>query len=1323
VFSSDADMETLERVYGTGTCIADHIAAVPPTPLVGVVSLGGASAPTVARVQDALQRVTTNMAARFEVITDVDANLPHAKSGHHAASIGTGGTASQGGRSDGTNQNASLSQAATESVRECGVLKSSWIQKHRHHVFGCYLVVEDLTQLSATDRLTVETNFSNRVDKVRHALKGRSNRLLVAVITDRPASASPNVGGYPSWDELASSLRSKANLEAKTVLVLHDSEQVEWERSTVKLQHALVEAVTKYHSMEGQRLKRKLKVDKTVKYPNPKMLATRIRFKVGWHFEAARDLKLAVHNYEKGYEEVRKLPLTLDTLIAADVIFFRTIQIQAVTLGTTKAAAAVHAHMAWCESYDPDTLSIVTPEGFVTTASASRVVARLIYSVHIAEAYRRYSALLLRVQPFRPEDVQLYIGSRHAPYNAALLEAGLMRGINAGSIQLLLNTALAFRRVRRMVKAAAAAQGGSAAVKQAADATAGALRPPTFLGREPWNVTPVSAAEYAKQVAHALPWRDASAAVFDAVSLAAPIAEQLGLHLMRAQFAALLAEHYEGIGEPNLAMQHNVTVFRVGARLPALANRHLDLKTLAAGTTGEELSAGEMVRFVKPTVAFSHVMYDAENPYGSGVLGANHQPVPVRLNAVFALADALIQAPLRFSKVEARVCRAELHGSGAIATPSTDFNTTVRSGTVASTATGQQQPATVALKPLPDHIFTIEDVLITPGQPFWAADVAPKVPITLAALYVIDKLTFTCRDGARVDVPVATSQQALTRLHAATAPRPDAALLLAASSAPGMPVPRNTPYTVSRLWFGPAHGLPVCRVWQPPAVVTARFVQPTHAIEGERHMLEVTLSVGATAAPVRGTLTVVSPDVEVIEASVGYDGEGWGPWMPRSPSEPQVTECPIASIEAGGSVTVPIVLRCHTAGQVTLPVFFSYEVEGLTVSAPMALLGTVALHVLHPVLAQITIHNTMASKALADGGHATSSLGDTSVSNTGLATKTAQPTDFRSARFVECAEMAEASGVLTHAGASALVHSYAGLLPDAAVAIRAPPPTLYNIAQHHRADNKGPARPHLSWHRPTIVSCRLTNNLQCRMAVQDMRLEAHEDSPLRVIAAPPVFAVDLDVDDEYSWIAAVAPAAGEKVRPLSVPSLGTLTVAMQRCDWGETEFVHRELAQVLLAGDIKYEIGLPQAVFDNVMLHASVDFPPVVACGQPFTVTLTLANSDPVRPFVLAVAVGEMGELAPSGGGSDPNRSSGALASSVNSMSFSAAPTPARTVEVTGKLQCTLSVPSESTRSVTWRAVATQTGHQALPVLYVHDPQSGQRFLGAQHQFSVFVAP
>jgi hypothetical protein len=1259
-------METLQKVYGGTPHLAEYTSSAPPTPLVGLQNLGGADAALMNRLRDGLQSHPDTPLA-FAVVPDGEAGIPRAVP---TTNVSGGGTSS-GGRSDGGQAVTPLSPQSSVEARDqtYGILRSAWVDKHLHQTYGCYVVVENLSSSASYDRLAVETSIASRLDRMKVALKGRGNRLILAIITEQPPGASPKHGHYANWDEAASSIRSRTGVsEQKYVLILHESGQAEWLRSLTRLHHSIMDASSKYHVTEAQRIKKKLKADKTLHYPVPRMLASRIRFKVAWHFEAARDLKLAAHNYEKGYDEVKKLPLTLETLTVADVFFFRLMQLQASTLGGNKAAALIDAHLVWCAEYDPRTVIVKSSDGIVESPAANRLLARLMHLLQMAESYRRYSSLMLRVLPFDPTDPRVTGAGYVRHFNGALLEAGQMKGVHAGIVQFLYSTALAHRKLRHVLRQCAA----SPALMRTSSSDV-AVRPPAFIGREASSFIGAEQINaFLKALTLSFPWREASMAVYDAISVAAPIARQVGMTNMMAHFSQCMSEHFGLIGDERSQLIHATAAHRYAAKCPQLADRNLDVQQLANGGGDDESSSAEIVRYVTNGVSFTRVMYQAQAPTAGSTEATDK---PVALNVMFTTSLPL---ELRFSRVEIRVAKAVEQASQSLSSDAL--------GKTVNTVASQIPATSLTLRSLPEHTVILENVTLSADRPYTAFGVAPTQPITLAGIYVIEKVVFTCAQGAKMEVPV-NSSQALSRLHAATSRDHQH------SSAIG----------ISRLWFPAASGLVVTRVWQPQPRVTATFTQPAHAIEGERHMLEITLTARADSiAPVTGMLSVLSPSLAVVEPVVGLASASWGPWMTET-HDLCLAQCPVAPIEPGASVTVPLVVLTHKAGQITLPICFSYTVDGIAVSSTMALVGTVALHVLYPVMAHLTINDTMLSKASNQIGDPTPDIA------TGIATRTSLPTDHRNSKFIECAEMNEPS--TAHSDSSVLAHSCSGIPLDATSVLQPIKPTLYDVVQHHKPDGRSAPRPRLSWFRPTVVSCKLTNNLQCRLVVDDIVLEAHAESPIRVAAAPPAWGAELNVDEEYSWLAVLVPAEGEAPRSMVLPQLGTLVVAMRRGDWG-VEFEHKELAQVLLGSEVRYEMGLPSVIFDSLAISISVDYPPVVTIGVPFSISLVVTNADPVRPAQLSVGIGEQSTMT-----QDQRQT---VSQSSFSMSAAVLPPPS-TFDVSGKTQSLLSIPSQATRSVTWRAIATELGHQALPALHASELVAGQRLLGASQQFAVFV--
>jgi len=450
---------------------------------------------------------------------------------------------------------------------------------------------------------------------------------------------------------------------------------------------------------------------------------------------------------------------------------------------------------------------------------------------------------------------------------------------------------------------------------------------------------------------------------------------------------------------------------------------------------------------------------------------------------------------------------------------------------------------------------------------------------------------------------------------------------------------------------------------------------------------------------------------------VGVEGDGFGPWVTRF-GDAAYAECPISELPAGGSVTVPAVLLCRAAGQFTLPMTCAYSVAQLDVSQPLALTGAIALHVVHPVFAQLAVHDTLCvnnTQSTAKHSGASASPGTHAL-----------PTDANCSRFIELAE----GGAGDEHGTSHLAHSHAGLPPWGLECLpAAPKPKLYASRQRH-IDGTGQAVPRVGWGKPFFVACRLMNNLRCRVAITSIRLEAHAESSVRVLHAPSVDGAELDADEELSWHCALAatemPAAAAlragTMAPKHEAQLGTLIVTMQRVSWDAEDpahpdaapsrvaFANEALASALLQSTFTFEVGMPAISVEDQPCLVNISAPVEAKLGEPFAVQLCLRNPHPVRPATLRVALGD--DAAATLLNND-NASGPALTLRANS------------VDVAGRTSFSITVPPGQARTASWRAMGTALGHQSLPAIIVQEvvreKPTGARLHDASHQHAVFI--
>ncbi|CAH9143057.1 unnamed protein product [Cuscuta epithymum] len=179
-----------------------------------------------------------------------------------------------------------------------GILKRDWLSKHRTRVPAVVAAIFNSDHISGDPAqwLQVCTDLEN----LKAVIRGRNSKLVVVVV----------VSHSKSKDELSedrmTSLRKRAELDSKHLIIFVPDEPSELHQSLNRLTSAFAELANGYYKDEGRRIKTRLEK----KNFTSTELNIQYCFKVAVYAEFRRDWGEALRMYEDAYHVLREMVAT-----------------------------------------------------------------------------------------------------------------------------------------------------------------------------------------------------------------------------------------------------------------------------------------------------------------------------------------------------------------------------------------------------------------------------------------------------------------------------------------------------------------------------------------------------------------------------------------------------------------------------------------------------------------------------------------------------------------------------------------------------------------------------------------------------------------------------------------------------------------------------------------------------------------------------------------------------------------------------------------------------------------------------------------------------
>jgi hypothetical protein len=325
---------------------------------------------------------------------------------------------------------------------------------------------------AAKQRHLIETMVLVNVEKVRETLKlGSNSRIVLAILTPSTENnnnnqnnkadpmnsiSSPNnnnnssnatsqqtLGITNAWDaskyhshslrpqltfdELCNTLRSRCKVEQcvaiptsavtnfgveGNLLVSSTLPSKRDDPYLVKLHSVALDTCMKYHRDELYRVK-KLKDERSgASELDLRMIAVRRRIKIGWHCEVTRDVKTALHNYDRARYELQFCPMSIETIYLDAVLLLRRLRFSDTDVVPRQVENIFHL-MNVAENFD---VKSAYPEN-----PASQIVCRLLLFHLASEVYLLLARQICLLLPILPglDSTQIFLAASLTTSNSS----------------------------------------------------------------------------------------------------------------------------------------------------------------------------------------------------------------------------------------------------------------------------------------------------------------------------------------------------------------------------------------------------------------------------------------------------------------------------------------------------------------------------------------------------------------------------------------------------------------------------------------------------------------------------------------------------------------------------------------------------------------------------------------------------------------------------------------------------------------------------------------------------------------------------------------